>query len=340
MWAIGVIAAAIAATAFVHYLRVRSRVAPMERHLRALEALRDLSEHPQPTPDLVIQPESSTDHVRILQESPTGFRKRAASRRAGTGAARPANPSRRTTGTRSVPGTKSSRARTRAPASTVELPVVLIRPISDWHPLPHEALDPAEPLPPAPTGSGPRRVQPAVADRMVARADRARAQLRSVPTQAYVAASALTVVVLAIVVVTTVGTGGHGPARVATAPVRSSGSTPPSSFAPTTTTPPTTNPASATPLVARTSDGASVTVRSPFRLTLQASGTCWVEVTDATGKSLFTATMRAGQSQDIPDAQTVVVRLGYTPAMTLSVDGVAIDLGQLAQTANVDFRTT
>jgi hypothetical protein len=50
--------------------------------------------------------------------------------------------------------------------------------------------------------------------------------------------------------------------------------------------------------------------------------------------------MHAGQVQDIPAAQPIVVRLGYTPGVTISVDGVAIDLGQLAQTANVDFRTT
>jgi hypothetical protein len=50
--------------------------------------------------------------------------------------------------------------------------------------------------------------------------------------------------------------------------------------------------------------------------------------------------MHAGQSQDIPVSRSVTVRLGYTPAMTMSVNGVAINAGALAQTANVDFRTT
>jgi cytoskeleton protein RodZ len=108
----------------------------------------------------------------------------------------------------------------------------------------------------------------------------------------------------------------------------------------TTTTPTTTVAVPAQPAVALTSAGATVTVHSPFRLTLHATGACWVEVTDPAGKSLFSTTMHAGQVQDIPAAQPIVVRLGYTPGVTISVDGVAIDLGQLAQTANVDFRTT
>jgi hypothetical protein len=37
-------------------------------------------------------------------------------------------------------------------------------------------------------------------------------------------------------------------------------------------------------------------------------------------------------------AGPIVVRLGYTPAIVISVDGVTLDLSGLAQTANVDFQ--
>jgi hypothetical protein len=52
---------------------------------------------------------------------------------------------------------------------------------------------------------------------------------------------------------------------------------------------------------------------------------------------LFTGTLHAGQQQQLPVAGAIVVRLGYTPAMSISVDGVTLDLSGLAQTANLDF---
>ena len=80
-------------------------------------------------------------------------------------------------------------------------------------------------------------------------------------------------------------------------------------------------------------------IHSPFRLTLRASGTCWVEITDATGHTLFTATLHSGQQQQIPGAGPIVVRIGYTPAMTISVDGIDLDLSGLGQTTNLSFQS-
>ena len=51
------------------------------------------------------------------------------------------------------------------------------------------------------------------------------------------------------------------------------------------------------------------------------------------------ATLHSGQEQHLPVSGPIVVRLGYTPAVTITVDGTGIDLGGLAQTANLDFRS-
>jgi hypothetical protein len=75
-------------------------------------------------------------------------------------------------------------------------------------------------------------------------------------------------------------------------------------------------------------------------MTLHATGTCWVEITDPTGRSLFTGTLRSGQNQLIPSRGPIVVRLGYTPAITIAVDGVDLDLSGLAQTTSINFQST
>jgi hypothetical protein len=75
-------------------------------------------------------------------------------------------------------------------------------------------------------------------------------------------------------------------------------------------------------------------------MTLHATGTCWVEITDPTGRSLFTGTLRSGQDQLIPSRGPIVVRLGYTPAITIAVDGVDLDLSGLAQTTSINFQST
>ena len=59
-----------------------------------------------------------------------------------------------------------------------------------------------------------------------------------------------------------------------------------------------------------------------------------------TGRSLFTGTLRSGQNQLIPSRGPIVVRLGYTPAITIAVDGVDLDLSGLAQTTSINFQST
>ena len=151
------------------------------------------------------------------------------------------------------------------------------------------------------------------------------------------AAIGATAVVTIVVLVLAAGLGGrtgNGTAAKAAAVTAA----PPASVVPTSTpAPSTTAPIQAAPVVARSGTGATISVRSPFQITLHTSGTCWVQVTDRAGQTLFTATLHSGQEQLIPGATPIVVRLGYTPAMSISVDGVGIDLRGLSdQNLNSD----
>jgi hypothetical protein len=94
------------------------------------------------------------------------------------------------------------------------------------------------------------------------------------------------------------------------------------------------------PVVVRTAGGAVVSVATPYMLMSRTSEKCWVQITDTPGRALFTATLRPGQTQPIPGSETVVMKLGYTPGVTISADGVRLDLHGLPQTANVMFQTS
>ena len=112
----------------------------------------------------------------------------------------------------------------------------------------------------------------------------------------------------------------------------------------TTTAPATTTPTTAATLVgqlvALPTGDASVSVRGPFTLSLQATtGRCWVQVTGATGQTLFEGTLQQGQVQTVSGAPPLTVRLGNTRTITLRVDGSNLDLAGVANTANVRFQT-
>ncbi len=63
---------------------------------------------------------------------------------------------------------------------------------------------------------------------------------------------------------------------------------------------------------------------SSFQLSLSTSGPCWVNATTAsTGSTLWTGTMQAGGSQDIPATGTTRLELG-TQAVAVTVDGVPV----------------
>ncbi len=317
MWASGVIIVSLVAAAVVRYLRWRDEAPPMERHFRALEVLRDLSEHPHPVADLVTQVESSTGHVRIVGEAPPASRARLRATARATGP-RPAGKSRRPA---RAAGTGAARSRAaRRPPSPPDLFAPCIPPAPK---IPAPEIRAAE--------ITPRRTDP-------------------IPMHVRAGVGATAVALATVGIVVGSGYADRASARVTATPPRSADARPvvaptaPPGTAPPATAPPATAPPTVpgvvTPLVTDTPSGATVTVPGPFRLTLRATGTCWVEITDAAAKTLLSTTMHAGQQQELPGVQAILVRLGYTPAMTIAVDGAAIDLGRLAQTTAVDFRTT
>jgi cytoskeleton protein RodZ len=152
-----------------------------------------------------------------------------------------------------------------------------------------------------------------------------------------VAIAAAVTATIAIIVV--VGLNGRTTERAAapkTPPVRAVSASPRPGT--DTTTSHTTVATRVPPVVVRTANGATVSVPSPFLLMVRASASCWVQVTDSTGRPLFTATLRPGATQPIPGSEPVVMTLGYTPGVTVSVDGVSLDLHALPQTANITFQ--
>ncbi len=334
MWALGVFAGLVGAATLARYIVGRDNVAPMERHLRAIDALRDLAEHPRPAQTLVEPPpDLPSEHIRILSEAPAGTR-----------------PARRGTTRRATPGTSRGRTAARRPAKSRtaappptpprERTTIEIRPSSPREPLvpPTGAIDDTPPEWTTPEWATPvaaaSEASPSPAPTAAERIRRALPESSST----YAAVGSVAVVVIVVLLVA-VGLGSHrgngSTATAATTPLAAS----PASVPTTGPTPPTTAEVTAAPVVARSNNGVTISVRSPFRITLHAIGTCWVQITDRTGRTLFTATLHSGQDQLIPGAEPIVVRLGYTPAVSISVDGVGIDLRGLSQTANLSFQT-
>ena len=316
MWPLGVIAGVISVGAVARLLVGRDKVPPMERRNRALALLRDLAEQPRTIPDLVPPPEARTDHVRILEEAPAVGRnpRRASAQRP---AARRARAQRGAKPRSNAAATAKERTTIEIRSSLARVPGVVVAAAEP------EAGAPAVPSSPSPASSG--------------------ASSRSW-SRAYAVAIAAAFVVAVVGVVAAVGLSGHGKAPAAASKSHQDRAVKPRSVAstPTSAAPSTTARARVVPVapvVARSNNGATVSVHSPFRLTLRASGTCWVEITDATGHTLFTATLHSGQQQQIPGAGPIVVRIGYTPAMTISVDGIDLDLSGLGQTTNLSFQS-
>jgi hypothetical protein len=357
MWALGVIAGLLLIGALARHFLQRDNVPPMERHLRALETLRDLAEHPHPAVvDVAPVPEISTEHVRILESAPAG-----------------AKPTRRPTAKRPAAragARRSTKSRAGATRPEVERPTIVIRPAAE-RTRPEPVAFPVAPLSPAPVVAGPVVPEPVVAQAVVpeplapeplapeplapeplapepvaadpvvtARGPRlSRERLTSIPAPVRTGAAAIATVVVAMGVLVAAGSSGHGASHASARVTRAAA--PASRVASTPTT--SARKPSVTPVAARltrtTAGGAMVSVHTPFQLTLHATGTCWIQITDTAGRRLFTTTLHPGQEQQIPGAESIVVRLGYTPAITISVDGATLDLRGLSQTANLNFQT-
>lgn len=346
MWPLGVIAILAGVGTLVGRFLGRDNVPPMERHARALDALRHLADDPRPAVyDVASPPEMPTDHVRILAEPPPGTKqpRRSAPRRPSTGTGKRAGPA-RTTG-----GARARRGRV-VPDPAIERPTIEIHPHERRRGVgataaaasvaavesPADAAAIGAPAPASARSDGAsgrpsgNRLSP---DGRPHR-EPGLAALRSRPYAVVVAAA----VAATIGIVVVVGLNGHTTPGAAAPKTPATGSGGPPSSAPARPTTTSTTVANVVPVVSRTPDGATVKVGLPFLLTMQTTATCWVQITDLTGHALYTETLQPGASQPIPGAQAIVVKLGYAPSVTLSVDGRPLDLSGLAQTANITFQ--
>jgi hypothetical protein len=115
------------------------------------------------------------------------------------------------------------------------------------------------------------------------------------------------------------------PRRAGPAGARSGASSPASrpKTAPARAAPPTLDPVTAS------STEATYQVRSaPYTVVVKAvSGPCWMEATSsATGQVLWEGTLQPGTSQSIPAGDGLVLRLGNSPAVTVTEGGQAVRL--------------
>lgn len=312
MIVIVVIGIVLIATAGAQMLVVRRRnVDPLVRQERAIAALRDVAEHPQP---LVADPHPQlppTPNIRILEEPPAD----AAARRR---RARRAAAARRRAETPMHPANIANRP------TAAQLPT---RPATVVHITDNEVELPA-PVPALPSVA----LEPTHLREGRTRPRREHIHISRRVLTAAIATTLLAVVGAAIVAFAPSG----GPAKPAAA------SAPPPTPAPT----PTTKPVSATP--ATTAPGAHLTaapgglsgtvvVAVPYTLTMATSAPCWVMVQTNTGQTLFEGTLLAGQQKQLSGAGPLTIRMGDTAAMQMTLNGTPLGLTGMARTANLQF---
>ena len=310
MVVIGLIAALLITTVCVNALLSRraGHADEIERHERALGALRDLAEHPRPLTAAPHYDEPPTDHIRILEHRPDAVR-----------------PPRTHTKRATVSHRSGPRPRIEIPAVSPDPPAAALPP-APGDPTPVPAIpatlsfdDASASVPSAP------RFSPASSGgRGIGLRDRA--ALVGV-------AAAATVVLVAVLVATTLEPSHHA-SRV-TAPARHTVAAPVTP-APATTAPTTIALAPAQLLVSPTGNG-TVTVRAPYAVMLTTNGPCWVSVTDGSGHTVFEGTLQAGQHQDVPGVGPVDIKLGNTPAAQLTVNGTPLDLSKMSDVATLHF---
>jgi hypothetical protein len=311
--------------ALARYFVGRDNVAPMERHIRALDALRDLAQQPRPAASEAMPPDVPTDHVRILADVPDDERR---SRRA---------PARRSTA---------------KPVWATDLPTIAIRPGGARRPVPSALPDgdrapvghpassdePVVPVGPAPAAAAAAPITSPFLAPVHARGRRGLGFSGS-RSRLYAAGAAAAVVVLVGTLVA-IGINGRGTEGAAAPKVPAAGGLRVGATVTTAGTAPTSTAAPRpAPVVTRTTDGATVSLAAPFVLMLRTTALCWVQITDTAGALLFTDTLPADHTQQIPGAGPIVMKVGNMAGMTISVDGVDLALGGLPRTANITFQT-
>jgi len=327
MWVIAVVAGLLFVASIVHRYGSRDRTPPLERHEKALAALADLAHQPRPAVPEAHETGVPPGHIRILAQAPDRIpRKRATkrpaaavNRRTKTAAARARHPS---TGKR-VHADVSARPTLHIGFDQPVEPIDIEPPdAAPDTPPPEPVLSPA----PAPDA---RPAVPSAASWANPRRHRYRGATRAALVGAVIVAGGAVGMAIA-------GGGTHHKSsgrapRVADQPAAVT--EPPTTAAFAT---PTTAPARFTSQILPTGD-ANVSVLGSFTLTLHATGMCWVQVSAANGQTLFMGTLYPGQNQQLVGSAPLVVRLGNTPGMTLTIDGTALDLNGVGRTANLHF---
>jgi Domain of unknown function (DUF4115) len=107
---------------------------------------------------------------------------------------------------------------------------------------------------------------------------------------------------------------------------------PTATTAPVTTT--TTSPA-VPRVVVSAAGNATVAVAFPVTLTIRATAPCWVQASDESGRVVYQATLQPGQEQEIPAGGPLVVRLGNTTAVEVSVGDARLALTGIGNTADL-----
>ncbi len=311
---IGIVLIATAG-AQMYVSRRRNNVDPLVRQERAIAALRDVAEHPQP---LVAEPHPQlppTRNIRILEEPPAeAVARRRRARRVAAAARRRAEAQ---THPRNVADRPTAAQLPTRPPSLVHIPA-------------YDAdLDRPAPVPAMPSVD----IEPTHLreSRTTPRAHGHVHVSRRVKTVAF-AATAIAVGLAGVIAFAP--SGGTSKPRAATTPTTRPAPTPTTKPAPVTTA---TTPSAAHLTAAPGGVSGTVVVAVPFTLTLTTNAPCWVMVQTNTGQTLFEGTLLAGQQKQLSGAGPLTIRMGNTAAMQMTLNGTPLDLAGMARTANVQF---
>jgi uncharacterized protein DUF4115 len=288
---------------------------PLDRHERAIAALRDVAEHPHP---LVADPHPElppTANIRILSEPPADAvarrrraRRAAAARRRAEAQTHPRNIADRPTAarlpTQPVPTIHINGDDLERPARTVPAPLPA---------LPSVELEPTH----LRDSRGPRHSHVHLSRRV---------KTGAIVTTAFAAALAAIVAIAP-----SGGTPKHAASSAPPPPAR----TPTTRPAPVTTA--TTAPSVMQVAAAPGGVSGTVVVAVPFTLTMATNAPCWVMVQTSAGQTLFQGTLLAGQQKQVSGAGPLTIRMGNTAAMQMTLNGTPLDLAGMAKTANVQF---
>jgi len=328
MWVIIVVVGLLLIATIVNRMGARDRTPPLVRHEKALAALAELSHQPRPAVPDTPSADLPAGHIRILSEAPPPApRKRparrpaAASRRTKTASARARHPS--GARARPTPAAESARPTIHIGFDAPDEPAGIDPAVADEH-----GTDAEPVVMPAFAPTALPAVPLATTHPTTRRHDR-RLVTRTAVVAAVIVGGGAVGMALA---------GGGNAHRKNTSPPRrvSTQVTAPATTAvpvPTTAAP----PAQLAAQVTATGDANVSVPGSSFTLAMHATGMCWVQVSAANGQTLFTGTLYPGQDQQLIGTAPLVVRLGNTPGMTLTINGTALDLNGVAKTANVHF---